>query len=617
MGRYGYAGRGSRTPDPRITNALLYQLSYSGTGEPPSLRAHSWLRNAGMEACAAPPIRAAGLVCTHHTQDDRRVATSTLTNPDAQASRGTDHIRRELRVLNIYRVFQALVYSILSLSNLVLFEWMPLRDAWLARGTAIVYLLFALAVLARGPRSPRAMLYGASVFLCVDVVAAFLAAVTIPAAHTGIALMLVINVGAAALLLSPRLGGLFAALATLAMIAQALLATGGTDVGHALVEAGLFGVAYFATAALCFGLGSQMRASEALAEQRGTDLANLSQVNDLIIRRMRTGVLLVDEANHIHQINESAWMLMGNPGVEQRDLGTVAPELSRRLYHWRSTHEHDPSAVALADGTPEIIPRFTRLSAHDDSYALIFLDDTSLVSQRAEQLTLTTLGRLSASIAHEIRNPLAAIRYSAQLLAESDGLNTADQRMVEIINNHCGRVNEIIENILQLSRRERSRPESLDLNHWVVRFIDEYKEANDIGQDSLRPLLYPRPVEALADSQHLQQVVWNLVQNALRYGRLPDEPARVMVVARLASDSGPPLLEVIDRGPGIPPKVAAQIFEPFFTTHEYGTGLGLYLAKQMCEANQANLEYVPVAGGGSCFRITLTAPARLPAGAAA
>ena len=541
------------------------------------------------------------------------MATTTSSSPDPSANRGTDHIRRELRVLNTYRVFQALVYSILSLSSL-LFTWMPLRAPVLARSTALVYLAFAFAVLAFDRRGPRALLYSASAFLSVDVLAAFLAAVTIPAAHTGIALMLVINVGAAALLLSPRLGGLFAALATLAMIAQALLATGETDVGHALVEAGLFGVAYFATASLCFALGSQMRASEALAEQRGTDLANLSQVNDLIIRRMRTGVLLVDDANHIHQINESAWMLMGNPGVEQRDLGTVAPELSRRLYHWRSTHEHDSTAVALADGTPEIIPRFTRLSAHDDSYVLIFLDDTSLVSQRAEQLTLTTLGRLSASIAHEIRNPLAAIRYSAQLLAESEGLNAADQRMVEIINNHCGRVNEIIENILQLSRRERSRPESLDLNHWAVRFVDEYKEANDVGQDSLRPLLYPRPVEALADSQHLQQVVWNLVQNALRYGRIPNEPARVMVVARLASDSGPPLLEVIDRGPGVPPKVAAQSFEPFFTTHEYGTGLGLYLAKQMCEANQANLEYVPVAGGGSCFRITLTAPAHLPTG---
>jgi two-component system sensor histidine kinase PilS (NtrC family) len=533
--------------------------------------------------------------------------------PDTRATRNMDHIRRELRVLNIYRIFQALVYVVLSLSSLA-FAGVPLRDPAVARVTAVVYMLFAVVVLARDLGSSRARLASNSAYLCIDAVAAFLAAVAMPAAHTGIAAMLVINVGAAALLLTPRMGSLIAAFATIAVIAQAVLAPSSSDTGAMLLEAGLFGVAYFATAALCFALGSQMRASEALAEQRGTDLANLAQVNDLIIRRMRTGVLLVDDANHIHQINESAWMLMGNPGIDQRDLGTLAPELSRRLYHWRTTHEHDSSAVALADGTPEIIPRFTRLSSHDDSFVLIFLDDTSLVSQRAEQLTLTTLGRLSASIAHEIRNPLAAIRYSAQLLAESEGLNASDQRMVEIINNHCGRVNEIIENILQLSRRERSRPETLDLNHWAVRFVDEYKEANDVGTDSLRPLLYPRPVEALVDSQHLQQVVWNLVQNALRYGRMPDEPARVMVVARLASDNGPPLLEVIDRGPGIPPKVAAQIFEPFFTTHEYGTGLGLYLAKQMCEANQASLEYVPVAGGGSCFRITMTAPARMPVG---
>ncbi len=512
-------------------------------------------------------------------------------------------------MLNVYRVFQALVYVVLSFSSLV-FTWMPLREPVIARVTAVVYLGLAVVILGRTARMPRKLVAGTSASLTVDVVAAFLAALAIPAAHTGIAAMLVINVGAAALLLTPRLGGLFAALATLAMIAQALLI--GADVSARLLEAGLFGVAYFATAALCIALGSQMRASEALAEKRGTDLANLAQVNDLIIRRMRTGVLLVDDGNHIHQINESAWALMGSPGLEQRDLGTVAPELSRRLYHWRTSHQTDTTAVALAEGAPEVVPRFTRLAAHDDSHVLVFLDDTSLVSQRAEQLTLTTLGRLSASIAHEIRNPLAAIRYSAQLLAESDGLSDTDQRMVEIINNHCGRVNEIIENILQLSRRERSRPETLDLNNWALRFVQEYKEANDIGRDSLRALLHPRPVEALADPQHLQQVVWNLVQNALRYGRLPDESARVMVVARLASDSGPPLLEVIDRGPGIPPKVAAQIFEPFFTTHQYGTGLGLYLARQMCTANQANLEYVPVAGGGSCFRITLTAPVRAP-----
>jgi len=544
--------------------------------------------------------------------DDRAVSTTASRSalvPHAPVAGET--IRRELYVLNLFRVLQALVYVALSFSEVAV-NWLPVRAPTLARLTAAVYLLFALVALLRTRQMPRLLTASVSASLGADVAAALLATLMMPAAHTGIAAMLVINVGAGALLLPPRLAGLFAALAALAMVGQALAGNG--DTGRNLLESGLFGLAYFATAALCYALGTQMRASEALAERRGLDLANLSQVNELIIRRMKTGVLLVDDANHIHQINESAWMLLGNPALDKRNLGEVAPELSRRLYHWRTTHKLDTSAIALAEGVPEVVPRFTRLAANDDSHVLIFLDDTSLVSRRAEQLTLNTLGRLSASIAHEIRNPLAAIRYSAQLLAESHELPESDQRMVEIINNHCGRLNEIIENILQLSRRERSRPEALDLNAWVLTFVDEYKEANDLGADNLRALLYPHAVEALADPQHLQQVVWNLVQNALRYGRMPDESARVMIVARLASDDGPPLIEVIDRGPGIPPKVAAQIFEPFFTTHEYGTGLGLYLARQMCDANQAGLEYVPVAGGGSCFRITLTAPVRMPKG---
>jgi len=383
-----------------------------------------------------------------------------------------------------------------------------------------------------------------------------------------------------------------------------------------LLEAALFGLAYFATTTLCHVLGRQLRATEALAEQRSTDLANLAQVNELIIRRMKTGVLLVDDANRIHQINESAWMLMGNPGADQRDLGQLAPELSRRLYHWMTSGKLDETATQLADGVPEVVPRFTRLAPNDDSHVLIFLDDTSLLSRRAEELTLTSLGRLSASIAHEIRNPLAAIRYSAQLLAESRSMDATDQRMVEIINNHCIRLNEIIENILQLSRRERSRPETLDLGHWAQAFVEEYCQGNDLGADSLRAIANSgTPVAAVADPQQLQQVVWNLVQNALRYGRLPGEPARVMVVTR-QGEHGVPILEVIDRGPGIAPKVAAQIFEPFYTTHEYGTGLGLYLARQMSDANQAALEYVRVAGGGSCFRLVLTPPARSPADAA-
>ncbi|HVB83552.1 MAG TPA: ATP-binding protein [Rhodanobacteraceae bacterium] len=539
-----------------------------------------------------------------------RARTRPVTAPAGEA------VRRELYFFNLFRVLQATVYTGLAFSPLAV-QWVVLSEPLLARVTAVLYLLFALIALLQTRQWLPKLSLNVAIALSVDVLAALLAILSMHDARTGIATMLIVSVGAGALLLPQRLGMFFAALAALALLGHTFAdSVAGNGIDRDLLESGLFGIAYFAIAWLSFTLGTQMRETEALAEQRGLDLANLGQVNDMIIRRMKTGVLLVDEGNRIHQFNESAWLLLGSPSAERRDLGTVAPELSRRLYHWRTTGKPDETAVALAEGVPEVVPRFTRLAANDDSHVLIFLDDTSLVSRRAEELTLTSLGRLSASIAHEIRNPLAAIRYSAQLLAESDQIPDSDMRMIEIINSHCSRLNEIIENILQLSRRDRSRPEAMDLNDWVLGFIEEYAESNDLGGDSLRAITQPRTIEALADPQHLQQVVWNLVQNALRYGRLPGEPARVMLITRNATEVGPPLLEVVDRGPGIPSKVAAQIFEPFFTTHELGTGLGLYLAKQMVEANQGSLEYVPVPGGGSCFRISLAAPAPLPSASA-
>ncbi|OOG64018.1 two-component sensor histidine kinase [Rhodanobacter sp. B04] len=533
-------------------------------------------------------------------------STPPFTTPRA----GTATIRHELTFLNVFRLVQALVYAGLAFSPGGM-GWPELAKPGLARGVTSAYLLFALIALLFNRRSMAYVNTAVSATLAVDIFAAVLAIGAMHDARIGIAMMLAVNLSAGALILPLRLSSFFAALATLGILGHTLFGTSSNNpADRDLLEAALFGLAYFASSTLCHVLGRQLRATEALAEQRSTDLANLAQVNELIIRRMKTGVLLVDDANRIHQINESAWMLMGNPRADQRDLGQLAPELSRRLYHWMTSGKLDETATQLADGVPEVVPRFSRLAPNDDSHVLIFLDDTSLLSRRAEELTLSSLGRLSASIAHEIRNPLAAIRYSAQLLAESTSMDATDQRMVEIINNHCIRLNEIIENILQLSRRERSRPETLDLGHWAQAFVEEYSQGNDLGIDSLRAIASNgAPVAAVADPQQLQQVVWNLVQNALRYGRLPGEPARVMVVTR-QGEHGVPILEVIDRGPGIAPKVAAQIFEPFYTTHEYGTGLGLYLARQMSEANQAALEYVRVAGGGSCFRLVLTPPAR-------
>jgi two-component system sensor histidine kinase PilS (NtrC family) len=527
----------------------------------------------------------------------------------ARANATQTTARHELFFFNYFRLGQAAVYTALAFRPEHI-SWPLLPEPVFARMLALAYLFAALVMVARTRHTLHRPVLIVCVGLTLDVATALLALVLMHDVRMGISMMLAVNIATGALLLPFRLSMFFAAVATLGMLGHSFYDFADADTSdREIVEYGLFGAAYFACASLCYVLGRNIRASEALAEQRGIDLANLSQVNELIIRRMKTGVLLVDEGNRIHQLNESAWMLMGTPSADQRDLGSLAPELSRRLYHWRASGKLDESATMLADGTPEVVPRFSRLAPNDDSHVLIFLDDTSLVSRRAEELTLSSLGRLSASIAHEIRNPLAAIHYSAQLLAESTDMNDTDLRMVEIINNHCSRLNEIIENILQLSRRERSRPETLDLSQWVHHFVTEYRQGNDLGSDILRAVSGSEPVAAVADPQHLQQVIWNLVQNALRYGRLPGEPARVMLVAR-HSEAGIPILEVIDRGPGIPPKVAAQIFEPFFTTHEYGTGLGLYLARQMTEANQAALEYVRVAGGGSCFRISLTPPAR-------
>ncbi|HTA64842.1 MAG TPA: HAMP domain-containing sensor histidine kinase, partial [Xanthomonadaceae bacterium] len=343
---------------------------------------------------------------------------------------------------------------------------------------------------------------------------------------------------------------------------------------------------------------------EVLAEQRGAEVDNLARVNEMIIRRMRTGLIAVDSDNTIRLFNESAWYLLGNPSPERRALADVAPELSRRLWHWRQQQRIDTTPLSLAPDTPAVIPRFTALGGMQD-LTLIFLDDTSLLSRRAEELTLTTLGRLAASVAHEIRNPLAAISHAGQLLRESTIEPEADHRLVEIINSQCQRMDGIVQNVLGLARRERSRPEALELVAWAEHFIADFHGAQSDERDELRISVPQGAMRAMMDPQHLQQVVTVLVQNALTYGRMPGEGARVTLVVHREGDEGEPLLDVVDRGPGIASAVIEHLFEPFYTTSEHGTGLGLYIARQLCEANQASLNFVSLPAGGSCFRIAL------------
>lgn len=511
--------------------------------------------------------------------------------------------RRELYFFTLYRLLEAALLALAAFSPAGE-ALLDILEPTVLRTVVVLYGVSAVALVLASHRSRLSPAQQAAIGLGIDLAVAAITLSITRGSQGGVALLMLFNVGAAALILPQRAGLGFASAASLVILVENLyLRTVDPLNARPLAESVMFGVTYLATAVLCDLLSRQVRESQALAEQRGEELANQAEINELVIRRMRTGILVVDSDHLVKVCNEAAWALLGKPSPDRRRLADIAPELHKALSRWRGGRGEIPKAMTLAEGAPEVLPRFVALSLTDNLY-LIFLEDSRVFSNRAEELTLATLGRLSASIAHEIRNPLAAINYSVQLLEESPDLPDADRRLLEIIHTQCQRMNGIVQDILGLARRERSQPEALELGQFVRRFVDEYRASHPLERDILQAVA-ERTALAMVDSRHLHQVLTILVQNALTYGRFPDEPAKVTVAVRSAPPGAPPEINVIDRGPGIPPGVVDQIFAPFYTTSEHGTGLGLYIAQQLCEANQCTLSYQPVPGGGACFRILL------------
>ncbi len=514
-------------------------------------------------------------------------------------------LRRELYFFTLYRLLEAAML-VLVLFGPVADMIGPPRHDLLARAVALSYFFLATLLFLFGRRPGGDLRGNALAGIATDLFFGLLAIHAIPAAGTGIALMLIFNVGAAALLLPARFGLGAAIIAALGIIAEYVWSTVLDESNRLLAEPIMFSIGYLAIATLTSILGRQMRISYDLAESRGVETAHLTEVNELIIRRLRTGVLLVDGHNRVQLANEAAILLLGDAGDGQRDLGLAIPELSRRLAIWRQDGKADETPLQIVVDQPEVVPRFTRLLAGSDQ-TLVFLDDTSLVSRRAESMTLATLGRFSASLAHEIRNPLAAINYAVQLLEESDDIPTADRRLLEIIRQQGVRMNGIVENVLGLARREPAKPDHVELVAFTRHFVDDYRAGHPLEDDSLRATATHPRIATLVGPRQLHQILTVLVHNALIYGRVPGEPARVGLHVHLRNHDQP-IIDVIDRGPGIPERVVQQLFRPFFTTSGHGTGLGLYIARELCRANQASLDYVPLPAGGSCFRVRLSSP---------
>lgn len=432
---------------------------------------------------------------------------------------------------------------------------------------------------------------------------------------SGLAVLLILPVGAGSLIVTPRLALAFAATATLGLLAQQGISIleGHGDVGD-FAAAGIVGTIVFMLAAGAYPVARRLRENEDLIRQRDVDLADLSELNEFIVQHLRESILVVDGQDRIRLINSSAEKLLkGGPVKPGTLLGEVAPKLLYLLDTWRrKSYDWQSSTLSIlsAGGSALILPHFVSLEAENRGPTLIFLEDTTLIAERVQQSKLAALGRLSASIAHEIRNPVGAMSHAAQLLKESTSLTPQDQRLADIIHDNGARVSTIVENVLQLSRRDSTRQERLDLCVWLQDFLEEFRETLQIDPADLRFVQPAEDLEIRVDPSHLQQLVWNLCENACKYGRNEQGRISIDISVGRAATSLRPYLEVADRGPGIKTGDAEQIFEPFFTSGSGGTGLGLFIARELAQCNRAILAYEPRQGGGSVFRIVFADPQR-------
>jgi two-component system, NtrC family, sensor histidine kinase PilS len=439
---------------------------------------------------------------------------------------------------------------------------------------------------------------------------------------SGLGILLVLPVGAMAILAGSRDVFLIAAFAALGVLVQQIaVCVQGEAPAIDYTTAGVVGAMLFVVALSVWPVANRLRESEALVRRQELDLANLAQLSQYVVQHLRESILVIDAQDRIRLINESAAEILGDraayPGAL---LGEASPRLLFLLESWRRNPlafpDIDQSFVS-AEGGRIIRPHFAPLGSSDPAPILVFLEDTSALAERVQQSKLAALGRLSASIAHEIRNPVGAMSHAGQLLAESPDLDEGDKRLTEIIRTNADRVSAIINNVLQLSRREEAHLEAISLRAWIDDFCEEFCETMQwpparltVHGPTASPQAKEGDIEVRADPGQLRQVIWNLCDNALKHAVKGRPDALIEIRYGRLGATARPFFEVSDRGPGVTPENVERIFEPFFSGARGGTGLGLFLARELAQTSGATLLYEPRPGGGSIFRLVFADPQR-------
>ncbi len=498
------------------------------------------------------------------------------------------------------------IYRLISAGSFVIFyfarfgPWvLGAHDAQLYQFASVGYLAISLLILPLIFLRLMNYMHLAQIVIFSDIVFIVLLMHASGGVSSGVGSLLAISIAAAGLLIGGRCALLFAALASLAVLAEDLYAIETRAFASASLHySGLLGVSLFAIALISVILAQRVEQSASLARKHAQTIVRLEELNRYIIQHLQSGIVIVDERQFVVMSNQSASRLLELHG-SPKQLDEISAMLPQAFALWLENPDQDFAIIQLNDGK-EIQVRFSKLMVENECLHLLLFEDVGLYNQRLQQSKLASLGRLTASIAHEIRNPLSAISHAGQLLSESPELKPEDLRLTEIIQNHCRRVNSIIEDILQLSRRNASQKQKIELTHWLPAFVQEQNlQCGELGGVFILDCKQ-QDINALIDPGHLKQILCNLCTNAVKYGK--PELGNIVIEADRSADM--PCIRVIDNGPGIAPEDASRLFEPFFTTSRLGTGLGLYISKELAELNQAQLSYAKYLEK-SCFTLTI------------
>lgn len=421
---------------------------------------------------------------------------------------------------------------------------------------------------------------------------------------SGLGMLLAVAVAAGALMMEGRLALLFASLATLAVLTQQVyvdLREGGETASY--TQAGLLGIIFFAVALIAHVLYQRVREAEALAARRTVDIANLTKLNAFIIENLQTGVVVVDGERRLRLTNKAALALLdAQAPLSRESLRDLSPELAEWLKD--EVHDPKPDGGVLRVGAREVRASLTLLGDYRASGALVHLRDQQELTREAQQIKLAALGTLTASIAHNIRNPLSAISHASELFVEGKDLPDEDRHLLDIIRRNSARIEETVTSVMQLSRRNQLEPVSIDLSAWLRELAEELRETHRLSAEQLALEIRASPTPVEVDPRHLHQILANLCENALIHGNGENRAARATIRLEGAGDAEHgPVIEVSDEGPGISEAIVQEIFNPFFTTRSTGTGLGLYIARELAETNGIHLTYEPAQPHGSRFRL--------------